>query len=309
MIKEGFLVKLLRASEHFKTLEDEITAFLKREPYLFVRETEPKRTQYRVKVVEEFPPHIAVVVGDVLQNARSSLDHLAWRLAGDNAVRATSFPIYDKRDDYFAQDRRGKPTTNSGLFKVAALPKKAQTIIETMQPYHGTDLGRTLGLLHDFARIDRHRLLHLVGGASDDFVMRAGRRNESGELVMTKEGSTGELKVRLGAFEHDTVIATITHAPDVEVECEFPVHIAMRESEPGSHFYPVLLALAGALRAVRDVAVTLGPQVLRQSKRSWADGPVTQVDVGDALMQKTAAPGTPYVARISRRRHLPPSKG
>lgn len=313
-VDEGFLVKLLRAQEHHESLEHEIDAFLKRDPYRIIRDAKPERTQYRVEVVEECPAHLAATVGDFLQNARSALDHFAWRLAGKNADRDTSFPIYAKREDYFAKDRRGKPAPNSGAFKVKAFPEKAQTVIETMQPYHGHEFGLSLLRLHDLARLDRHRLLHLVGGASDDFTLRAGRgRNERGELVVLPgdPGARMTMNIRLGTFENDTELATFTHPPDVEVECDFPIYIAMREGETGDTYFPVLPGLAGLLLAAKDAIVALAPHLPAHVKRSWSPEPKARVDLGDRLVHPVP-PGKPYSVRISkggRRGPLPPSRG
>jgi hypothetical protein len=297
---ESFAAKLSRADEHFVTLNRELEAFLKRDPYHIVRDAQRERTEYRVQVREEFPPHVSVIAGDVLQNARSALDHLAWRLAGDDPPRDTSFPIYSKRDEYFAKDRRGKPASSSGVFKIAALPDAAQTVIESMQPYHGKDLGLALGFLNEFARIDRHRALHLVGGASDDTTVQAGRRDKKGRLRMTGSAG-GSMTLRLGAFDDGAVLAEFTHPPDVEVYCDFAFYVAVNDGKPDGLTYALVPCLGGLIRAIRqEVIPPLSAHLPALSRRRFApDRPQTKIDVGDALVSG-GGPDQPYRARIRR---------
>ncbi|HEV8536380.1 MAG TPA: hypothetical protein VGR87_11800 [Candidatus Limnocylindria bacterium] len=314
-VNEGFLIKLLRAQEHLDSLEGEVTTFLNGSPYRVIRDAKPERTQYRVEVSQEIPAYVAAIAGDFLQNARSALDHFAWRLAGNKADRDTSFPIYAKREGYFAKDRSGKFAPNSGAFKVATyFPDKAQAVIETMQPYHGHEFGLSLLRLHDLARFDRHRLLHLLGGASDDFHLRAGRgRNERGELIVLPgdPGARMTMDVRLGTFEHNTELATFTHPSDVEVECDFAFYVAMREPDEGT-FFPILPGFAGMLLATKDALVALAPFLPPHVKPTWADVPALHVDLADRLVQPVR-PGGPYSVRIAkagpRRPRLPPSRG
>ncbi|MGH2472381.1 MAG: hypothetical protein ACRDG6_08265 [Candidatus Limnocylindria bacterium] len=314
-VNEGFLVKLLRAQEHFESLEAEVNTFLEGSPYRTIREAEPERTQYRVEVTEEVPAYIAAIAGDFLQDARSALEHLAWRLAGTKAERDVSFPILEHREEYFAKDKRGRLKKGSPAAKVEAFfPEGARAVVESMQPYHRHEFGLTLLRLHDLARLDRHRLVHLLGGASDDFRLRAGRgRNEKGELVVLPgdPGAKMGMDVRLGTFEHDTELATFTHPPDVEVECDFTFHIAMREGEAGDTFFPILPGCAGMLLAVKDAIVALAPFLAAHVKRSWGRGADLHIDLGETLVHPVE-PGKPYSLRIARsglRRPLPPSKG
>lgn len=311
---EGFILKLARASQHFETLEARIDAFLEGRPYLVVREAQPERTEFRAQIMSAVPGECALLVGDILQNARSSLDHLAWRLAGENADRHTGFPIYAKREEYGAQDGRGRPARSSGLLKVAGFPSEAQAIVESMQPYQRHELGGYLWGLNEYARIDRHRLLHLFGGTTSDVHIEAGVRNEHGALVMTNEGAAGTINLTLGAFEHDAVIGRFTHGPNVEVYCEFTFEIAMRDGEGGEQTYhPVLPTLAGALLAVKHVALELAPHLPKRAKPMFANVQPVKIDLGDRLILRQAANDQPYRARIShakpRQPRFPPSKG
>ena len=72
-------LKLERAKKHILDLESEWTTFLKTKPYhvVFKDDLQTGERIYYVERVNDIPPVILVIVGDVLQNLRSALDHLA----------------------------------------------------------------------------------------------------------------------------------------------------------------------------------------------------------------------------------------
>jgi len=298
---EDFIVKFRRAEEHLQLLTSEIEAFLRSHPFHAVREVETGRTQFRIEIHQQPPPRLTAIVGDILQNARAVLDHLAWRLAGDNPPRTTYFPIYTSKVDYFSTDKNGKPASRSGRLKIAALAAKAQAVIEAMQPYHGHDLGRALGWLNDFARMDRHQAVHLLGGVGERPRIRAGRRDPLGNLVMSG-ASSGKLDLRLGAFDQDTVVASFTHPADVEVEVEFTFGLAMSDGRPDSLFYPLPETLKGVLHAIgAGVIPPLEPFFPPAAARIWSAEPMEWLDLGDAFVWRgPQLPGQPYVAEVNR---------
>jgi hypothetical protein len=81
---DGAWLKRNRASEHFKTLNDEVAASRERNPYrLRPIEFDPKEGRYplRIEVVEEPPARWGVLAGEFFYDLRSALDNLAWQLA------------------------------------------------------------------------------------------------------------------------------------------------------------------------------------------------------------------------------------
>jgi hypothetical protein len=285
---ESFDRKIARAQEHFEAVEADIRAFRERTPYLIAKSGNAERTEYRVQVRERPSERLVPIIGDLLQDARSALDHLAWRLAGNDPPRDTSFPIYDVRDDYFAQNRKGDPANNSGVFKIARLPEEARTFIESVQPYNGTEVGRALSGLHYFARLDRHRAVHVVGGASRVVRFNGGRRDASGVLQPGAPGEQGTMNIRLGQFEDGTVIGSFTHPPGVEVELDVSVDVGLSVGVPGEPFVPLLPALRAFVFAVRDEVIPkLRSYLPAQVARSWSpDEPSRQVDLGFVDMNR-----------------------
>jgi hypothetical protein len=82
-----------------KAVEQAIGAFLDSEPYPVIIESDPHHGRYVIKLQNPKPlpmKELAVVIGDCVHNLRSTLDYIAWELAGANPNdRDTMFPIYD----------------------------------------------------------------------------------------------------------------------------------------------------------------------------------------------------------------------
>jgi hypothetical protein len=113
---------------------------------------------YFVSRADEVPLTIAVVAGEVLQNLRSALDHLAYQLVlvgagGPVPLRHVYFPIADSSQKY-------QEIKNNHLRGVR---DEAMRAIDAVKPYRGgTD---ALWRLHKLNNIDKHRLLLMVGSA------------------------------------------------------------------------------------------------------------------------------------------------
>ncbi len=154
-------VKIVRATDHQRSLEEEVRAFLGSSPYRVATKTDPasRRLIYYVESVQDTPVRISSIAGDVLQNLRSALDHLAFELfmvgtlgkAGDG--RHVSFPIFDDANGYntYAAD------------KVKGMPGKAVAAIDSIKPYRGGN--DVLWQIHRLNNIDKHRFLITVGSA------------------------------------------------------------------------------------------------------------------------------------------------
>ena len=90
--------KVRRAWQHLNEVENLLAAYKDTEPYGVTAKIdhERKRVLYYICKADEVPLTIALAAGDVLQNLRSTLDHLAWELvlaAGNKPDSNTAFPI------------------------------------------------------------------------------------------------------------------------------------------------------------------------------------------------------------------------
>jgi hypothetical protein len=157
---EHIRFKIERAIKHFGDLEAEIKFFFDAVPYAVGTKRNPDTRQliYYMVRVRETPLAISMIVGDLLQNLRSTLDHLAYQLflvgtgggvPGDHIY----FPIADDLARYEA----------SKLRRVQGMRPEAITAIDTVKPYKGGN--DNLWQLHKLNNIDKHRFLITVGSA------------------------------------------------------------------------------------------------------------------------------------------------
>jgi hypothetical protein len=171
----GVVLKLTRAEEHLATLNQSIEEFLKSDFYSTRGELDrQRRILLRVDEIHtETPAAWGVLIGEIIYNLRSALDHLAYELAVANhlparlpeKIAATSaFPIFRNGRKYRKRTRKGDPANDSGLYKIRGCHRTAQAAIRRMQPYHRRKNpdAWTLWQLEQLSNIDKHRTLHLT---------------------------------------------------------------------------------------------------------------------------------------------------
>src|SRR4029077_7701458 len=78
----GVNLKIERAKLHLGNLESEIKQFLARKPFQIITEDEPATGDlvYKIQIAEPIPMALSTIIGDIIHNLRSALDHLAWHL-------------------------------------------------------------------------------------------------------------------------------------------------------------------------------------------------------------------------------------
>jgi hypothetical protein len=151
-------VKIERAKEHIRDLEVEVRSFLMTNPYIVGPKRNPQTRQliYYLVSVRDTSPRISAIIGDVIHNLRSALDHLAYQLVlvgGGTPSKQTYFPISEDAAKY-KTERPGK---------VKGMRPDAIKAIDAIKPYGGgNDL---LWRLHRLDNVDKHRLLITCGSA------------------------------------------------------------------------------------------------------------------------------------------------
>jgi hypothetical protein len=156
-------LKIKRADKHIAELQTAILAFKATDPHEVTAKRDPQTRKpiYYVHKADPVPEDIALIAGDVIQNLRSAVDHLAYQLvlaAGNTPDIATSFPIFDTSDKY----ESGKNGKVKGMDPVAI---KA---IDAVEPYKGGK-GDILWRLHRLNNIDKHRLIFTCGISPGEF--------------------------------------------------------------------------------------------------------------------------------------------
>lgn len=169
-------LKLQRASKHLKDLQFEINRWMKGEGYSVRVEPDPdpQHREYEIRAyilreVTEDP--FSLLIGDFLQNARAALDYVAFALCeagaegglSDEAARDVGYPIIGDMDREGFSGRGGDRFDEIAPQKIPTVSEAVRTIIEESQPYYtGGSLWayEALWVLHELARLDRHRFLH-----------------------------------------------------------------------------------------------------------------------------------------------------
>lgn len=213
--------KLVRARTHFHELVEAMSDFREKGHYTFDQfdnahdDGDPVlRVQWRVRVLEPIPDTWAYVVGDAVNNMRSSLDHalaeVARRRVGlsDADVRRLKlqFPICDTPEQFrSARTRLSKD-----------LPADVVDTLEELQPYQVADDDSSLNLqaLRDLSNMDKHRQLTVVAQGVYHSTVKT---DPPLELV--------EKRINTGALRDGAVFATVKwrrppHAGDLVLAAE-----------------------------------------------------------------------------------------
>jgi hypothetical protein len=148
--------KFFRCQKHFHELQAELHAYYKTNPCGMVREqnSSSDRPTFTFQTIKPIPARVGLIVGDFVQNLRSTLDYLVWELVlvnGDNPDEKNMFPICTEPAS-FKNAMRGK--------RLRGVHPDAVKIIDELQPLHlvESDRERTvLFILDRLANINKHR--------------------------------------------------------------------------------------------------------------------------------------------------------
>jgi hypothetical protein len=165
----GVRAKIERSKKHIRELDSVLKAFFGGNPYLVVKEHDPNTGNllFNVRVRSQIPDEVSLISGDILNNLRAALDHLAWQLVEANGSKPgvqTCFPICKSANEYKAQ--------SAG--KVKGMSQGAVDLIDAAKPYKGGN--DELWLIHDLNRIDKHRLILPVASYSGGMSISIDRR-------------------------------------------------------------------------------------------------------------------------------------
>lgn len=150
-------MKIGWAYKRLNELEGEVLNFRK-DAYTRIPKDDLDQLSHHVAIAQKGAPDaIGMLIGEFSYCLRSSLDNLAWQLAlltTDKPGRNTAFPIESECPG--AGNRRYNE-------KVANIPPKALSVIESLQPYHSWPAFKNhpLWQLNKLCNIDKHRSVAL----------------------------------------------------------------------------------------------------------------------------------------------------
>lgn len=160
---DGTRLKLVRAREQLNALSAEIGAFLGRKPYVSFIEIHDERREiaFGIEVREQSNPMLSVIIGEILHDLRSCLDHALWQLVihdGGTPHNRTGFPIYLNEGGFDSESNRRR-----GMLEGLSTESIAE--IKGLQPFKtGENALSPLWQLHELHNFDKHRTLILAAG-------------------------------------------------------------------------------------------------------------------------------------------------
>lgn len=156
----GVKAKLHRANFHLDAYNDLWESFLEREPYSVIFEFDSQTGWHYFRWREaETPPRVelGLIVGDLLNNLRASLDHLVWQLVlanGGTPTKQTAFPRVMKESDWSSARNQ----------RLAGVADEWASAIKELQPFRRPERPELhwLAILDHVNNINKHRTLPIV---------------------------------------------------------------------------------------------------------------------------------------------------
>ena len=185
-ISHDHFLKINWAAEKLTQLDQAVIAWFEGNQHFTHRiESDPENPAGTLLIVsaDEIPvAPCSLIIGDIVQNIRSSLDHIAYALAINKInplpqkfERQSQFPIIGD------ENNMGIPGSGPEMFRNNALPsmikyieEEAKAVIEGVQPYK---LGvrfrdHPLWKLNNLANTDKHRILHVSAAYAASYTVK-----------------------------------------------------------------------------------------------------------------------------------------
>lgn len=162
---EGPRERTRRALEHRETIANLWNGFVEDDSYSpFVRVNDDGTGSVGI-ILERMPPEIGFLLGEFLYQLRAALDGCIYDAA---ILESGQNPPPNEKDLEFPICV-GESQFNNASWKLGPLSNERRAFVASMQPYNVDNvaeflqpLNRSLGILNDWARKDRHRRLHVV---------------------------------------------------------------------------------------------------------------------------------------------------
>ena len=148
-------IKTMRAEEHLKRLQKEVSMFLESDPITITEQDDAEKGVHIRRFEAIIPQEIPLLAGELAYNLRSGLSQLAWQLAllsGREPTRDTDFPIHIDRSE--RSEKRFRRVTRD-------IPCEAIETIKSLQPYNRGDDFREHPIwgLSMLCNLDKHATL------------------------------------------------------------------------------------------------------------------------------------------------------
>lgn len=202
---DGIWLKVERSYHQLDALRTEMDRFLESHPYGVAGDfnTETRRLVAYLTIREPCPGVWGVLIGEMVHNLRSALDHLVWQLViqnGETPVLANQFPICSDAGMFQrALDRQ----------RLVHVSQLACDLIQSLQPYStGEGINSPLWQLHEISNFDKHRTLHFAAAHLEG--IQVSFPNMHPDIKVTEEMGRPP-----GPFEHgDVLVSYLVASPE-----------------------------------------------------------------------------------------------
>lgn len=248
----GSRAKLERAVELLNALNAEAEGLLQRKSHNIIQNAD-FQTGWNTLRPEpiQTPDRWSVILGEIVHDTRSALDHLVWQLVlahGQQPGFMNQFPIHSDRP---RTKQDGKNRAAGWRRSLNGMSPEATAFIKRMQPYQRRNrAGLTsfvpLELLADLSNIDKHRTLVTTATVALPWTKLTYRLVAVPAGVTIAEVRSSNPGVVLPIHETE-LVAIRFHPPhsQIQVKVEDPINVGVGFGEGGR--WPL-----GALEAVID---------------------------------------------------------
>lgn len=233
---DGPVAKLDRARTHFQALDKSIGAFKRSKTHdivvtKFDQETGEKVVHLKI-LKEPENPEWGLILGDMVHNLRSALDHLVWQLVllnGEKPRRQNQFPIIRAKNDYWEVPANRSESVRDRM--LAGVAEDHRAFIDMVQPFNGggDPKGTSLAVLSWISNADKHRVV------SAGFVLTSEPSQELFDVTTTHPGgAVVNMEMNWGELKDGAEIMRFRPDPPdarVNVNAAIPTYIAFRQGD------------------------------------------------------------------------------
>ena len=169
---DGIHEKIARAREDFQTIEGEVRAWFAGKLYSVIDYHDIQTGWHSIKpepIIEPIPLRWPVVLGELIHDIRSALDHIITLLVIANGRVpnvGNQFPIYSWGYEPTWTKRDWNQRRNQFQRCVSGMSADDVAIIKALQPYRRRHIGRlpynALETIAEFSNLDKHQTLPAV---------------------------------------------------------------------------------------------------------------------------------------------------
>jgi hypothetical protein len=163
-------------------LDKRVERFVKADSHTIYSDYDPKTAEQilRIRPIRHPPlERWGLLLGDIVHNLRSALDHIVWDLTIrhrgqmppyplETDWRGIEFPIFLEKP-YFLYGNKRSPSNHaeprgSGLYKIRGVDPGLRTCFQRLQPFRDRQrrYRHPLMVLHELDLIDKHRTIPVV---------------------------------------------------------------------------------------------------------------------------------------------------